>query len=149
MAANADRSPVTTVGVRTMVHAVPSQCSASSWSLPSEFSAEPTAHASLAETVATAARSLLPGVALGLDTTVHGAPCACAGAAASTSGLNTTTTANDNTRATDNLSLISFLRPVRWCCGTHLPAPPQITATSGHADATPNRQSAMTQRTTT
>jgi hypothetical protein len=53
-----------------MLHAVPSQCSASVWSLPWEFSADPTAQTSLAEMLATASSWLLPVEASGLATTV-------------------------------------------------------------------------------
>src|SRR5262249_41036598 len=72
-------------GVATTAHAVPFQCSASGWSLPREFSADPTAHTSLAVMLATAFSWLLPGEAFGLVTRLQGAVCASAAGASSTS----------------------------------------------------------------
>jgi hypothetical protein len=109
-AATAD-SPPDSAGVGTMLYAVPSQCSASSWLLPVAVSADPTAQTSPAEMLATALSWLLPGEASGLATTAQGAVCAWA-AGASSSGLYPVATASGRMRVTDNLSLMSFLLPL-------------------------------------
>src|SRR6266566_9009682 len=84
-------STMPVVGLATMLHAVPSQCRMSVWSLPRVFSLVPTAHTSLAETLATAWSSLFPVEALGLWTTVQAAACATAGASSRASSTAATT----------------------------------------------------------
>src|SRR5262249_57732873 len=79
MAATPEKVPVTTAGVATTAHAVPFQCSASGWSLPREFSADPTAHTSLAVMPGTAWGPLFPGGAFGVVSRLHGALCATRG----------------------------------------------------------------------
>src|SRR5215467_10892358 len=112
MAATPDRVPVTMAGVGTMLHAVPSQRSASNWSLPREFSADPTAQTSLAEMLATASSWLLPGEALGLATTVQGAGCASA-AGVSSNGIVSAAAAPVSRRAVESFMLIPHFSALR------------------------------------
>src|SRR6266568_4741646 len=79
------------LGLATTLQLVPSQCSISVCLLPLALMKSPTAHTSLAETLATPLRSLTDGPGLGLGTTLQAA-CACATAGASSRASSTAPT---------------------------------------------------------
>src|SRR5262249_23579898 len=94
----------------TTAHAVPFQCSASGWSLPREFSADPTAHTSLAGMLATAFSWVLPGGAFGLGTRLPGAGRARAARARSTRAASAPAAAVSR-RVVESLMLIPHFSP--------------------------------------